>query len=76
MREPKPAYCNAYLHCSQQDIPFVLATKIYPRGLVYKWDGDNNSRSSPERAEFIYYQDRKILLEIILRSTIKGTTLP
>lgn len=45
--------------------PLRVGHKIHPRGLVYKWDGDNNSRSSPEIAEFIYYQDRKILLEII-----------
>lgn len=52
---------NAYLQYSQQGILFILDTKTYPRGPVYKWGGKNNSRPSSERAECIYYQERYCL---------------
>lgn len=63
MSEPKSAHCHARLQYSEQGIPFVLATKTYPRRLVYRSCSENNSRSSPKRAEYVYYQDRKIWLE-------------
>ena len=63
MSEPKSAHYHAHLQYSEQGIPFVLATKTYPRRPVYILCSENNSRSSPKRAEYIYYQDRKILLE-------------
>lgn len=35
MTEPKSAHYHAHLQYSEQGIPFVLATKTYPKHLVY-----------------------------------------
>lgn len=62
MSKPKSAHYYAHLQYSEQGIPFVLATKSYPRRLVYILCSENNSRSSQkEQSTFIIETGRYCL---------------